>query len=67
MNATGGFRRRATHVSEQRDLAEHLILLDAGDALVGGGDLGDRTNGRVVVEGNESLRQGQQVSIRGER
>lgn len=33
----------------ERDAAEHLLLLDAGDALVGGGPLGDATQGEAVV------------------
>jgi 2',3'-cyclic-nucleotide 2'-phosphodiesterase (5'-nucleotidase family) len=29
----------------------HLLLLDTGDALVGGGKLGDQTKGKVIVAG----------------
>jgi 2',3'-cyclic-nucleotide 2'-phosphodiesterase (5'-nucleotidase family) len=51
VNSTGGFRRRATYVNEQRQRAEHLLLLDTGDALVGGGILGDQTQGEAIVAG----------------
>ncbi len=47
MNATGGFRRRATYVAEQRSEAEHLLLLDAGDALTAEGSPG----GQMAPEG----------------
>jgi 2',3'-cyclic-nucleotide 2'-phosphodiesterase (5'-nucleotidase family) len=36
-------------VAQQRAEADHLLLLDTGDALVGGGILGDLTQGEVVV------------------
>lgn len=41
MNATGGFRRRATYVSGQRQGADQLLLLDTGDALMTGDPLGE--------------------------
>jgi 2',3'-cyclic-nucleotide 2'-phosphodiesterase (5'-nucleotidase family) len=37
-------------VAEQRKAARNLMLLDAGDAWVGGGELGDLTKGKVIVE-----------------
>lgn len=42
MNATGGFRRRATYIGQQRAAAGYFVVLDAGDALV---------TGTPVVEG----------------
>ncbi len=36
-------------MSQQRQEAEYVLLLDTGDALVGGGLLGDRTQGQAVV------------------
>jgi len=38
-------------VAQERASAEHLLLLDTGDALVGGGLLGDATQGQVIVAG----------------
>lgn len=51
MNSTGGFRRRATFIKQQRQDAPDLLLLDTGDALIGGGQLGDQTQGKAVVDG----------------
>lgn len=34
-----------------RDEADEVLVLDTGDALVGGGELGDYTEGKVIVEG----------------
>lgn len=36
-------------MSQHRQEAEYTLLLDTGDALVGGGLLGDRTQGQAVV------------------
>jgi 2',3'-cyclic-nucleotide 2'-phosphodiesterase (5'-nucleotidase family) len=38
-------------VAQEREAAEHLLLVDTGDALVGGGPLGDATQGAVIVDG----------------
>ena len=38
-------------MAQERASAEHLLLLDTGDALVGGGLLGDATEGEVIVAG----------------
>jgi 5'-nucleotidase/UDP-sugar diphosphatase len=38
-------------VAQERESAEHLLLVDTGDALVGGGPLGDATQGAVIVDG----------------
>jgi 2',3'-cyclic-nucleotide 2'-phosphodiesterase (5'-nucleotidase family) len=36
---------------QQRRDAKHVLLLDTGDALIGGGILGDRTQGEAIVAG----------------
>jgi 2',3'-cyclic-nucleotide 2'-phosphodiesterase (5'-nucleotidase family) len=51
VSATGGFRRRATYIQQQRQQVPSLILVDTGDAFVGGGPLGDMTQGEVIVAG----------------
>jgi 5'-nucleotidase len=38
-------------VAQERQAAEHFLLLDTGDALIGGGILGDQTQGAAVVAG----------------
>jgi 2',3'-cyclic-nucleotide 2'-phosphodiesterase (5'-nucleotidase family) len=38
-------------VAQERASAEHLLLLDTGDALVGGAELGDLTAGAAIVAG----------------
>jgi len=42
-------------VADVRAEAENVLLLDAGDALVGGGALGDLTEGRAVVQGMDLM------------
>jgi 2',3'-cyclic-nucleotide 2'-phosphodiesterase (5'-nucleotidase family) len=42
-------------VHQQRLSAEHVLLLDTGDALVGGGVLGDLTQGEVIVAGMNAM------------
>lgn len=39
----------------ERDAATEVLLLDAGDALVGGGVLGDLSKGQAVLEGMELM------------
>jgi 2',3'-cyclic-nucleotide 2'-phosphodiesterase (5'-nucleotidase family) len=51
VGATGGFRRRAAFIRQQRQAAEHVLLFDTGDALIGGGLLGDQTKGEAIVAG----------------
>jgi 2',3'-cyclic-nucleotide 2'-phosphodiesterase (5'-nucleotidase family) len=51
VGATGGFRRRASFIEQQRQIAEHVLLFDTGDALIGGGLLGDQTKGEAIVAG----------------
>jgi 2',3'-cyclic-nucleotide 2'-phosphodiesterase (5'-nucleotidase family) len=38
-------------LQQQRAEAEHVLLLDTGDALIGGGVLGDQTQGAAIVAG----------------
>jgi 2',3'-cyclic-nucleotide 2'-phosphodiesterase (5'-nucleotidase family) len=51
VNSTGGFRRRATYVKDQRRLAEYVLLLDAGDALVGDGGAENEAAAEKVIAG----------------
>lgn len=39
----------------QRVATDHLLLLDTGDALIGGGDLGDLTQGEAIVAGMSAM------------
>jgi 2',3'-cyclic-nucleotide 2'-phosphodiesterase (5'-nucleotidase family) len=55
VNATGGFRRRATFIQQQAAEHDNLLVLDSGDALVGGGWLGDLTDGQAIVAGMNSM------------
>lgn len=43
-------------MAEQRGAAENLLVLDTGDAWLGGGELGDLTRGKVIVEAMNLLR-----------
>jgi 2',3'-cyclic-nucleotide 2'-phosphodiesterase (5'-nucleotidase family) len=51
VNSTGGFRRRATYVKDQRRLAEYVLLLDAGDALVANGSAWSEATAERVIAG----------------
>lgn len=42
--------RRATVVKQERAAAKHFLLLEAGDSWYGEGQIGQRTQGRAVVE-----------------
>jgi 2',3'-cyclic-nucleotide 2'-phosphodiesterase (5'-nucleotidase family) len=38
-------------VKQQREANQNVMLVDAGDALVGGGPLGDQTQGKAIIAG----------------
>ncbi len=38
-------------MAQQRQQADYLLLLDTGDALLGGGPLGEKTKGEAIVAG----------------
>jgi 2',3'-cyclic-nucleotide 2'-phosphodiesterase (5'-nucleotidase family) len=47
--------RRATKLDEFRDRLVHVLVLDAGDSLVGDGNLADRSKGATSVEAMNRL------------